>query len=359
MSKSRRKNPFLGVIDDAKDAILSPINGLNPKKSPKYQKFTEDVMRTMLSGFERHKNPNDPKQAEIIKKWKSRLENNDFLDEIMCNEMIGELSKFIDDKEAAKKYQDAAKDSVAKVNKGIEENSKDGDEVWKWQLLQLFAIMTPLGAFSVAGHVFNYLNPLMDLFGPVLGNAGIAQGIADVATSKQLGPFGKLAELARVDDGIKIVLTKTPILKDLIEIADLITTNENVQLMGAELCPLLTASEMPLMAIAAAAVVLNLGDDLDHQKKRKSVDEQMEATLDKLRSSMPKVKPKAPNPPLAKQNQAVPQAADLKLQSPSSSPQKSPAIKKGPIDYAQIVSEPGKMIDSSDRRGGGIVAGGK
>lgn len=296
MPQFKRKNPISGLIDDAKDAILSPVIGLEPKKTAKYQKFAESVMRTILSGYEKNRSYDDPKQTEIIKKWRSRLESSDFLDEVMCNEMIADLSKFIDDKDAAKKYQDAAKTSVDAVFKGIKENSLKEDEKWKQQLFQLFAIMTPLGAFSIAGNVFNYLGPIMDLFGPVLGKAGIAEGIAKVATSKQLGPFGKLAEIMRVDDGIKTVLTKTPILSEVIEIADILTTNKNVQLMGAELAPLATASELPLLLIAGLITTRNVVNHAEQSKNSKIIEEKSNATLNKLHDTMPKPKPKVSAP---------------------------------------------------------------
>jgi hypothetical protein len=294
MSQLRRKNPISGLIDDAKDAILSPVIGLEPKKTAKYQKFAESVMRTILTGYESNRSYDDPKQAEIIKKWRARLESSDFLDEVMCNEMIADLSKFIDDKDAAKKYQDAAKTSVDAVFKGIKENSLKEDEKWKQQLFQLFAIMTPLGAFSIAGNVFNYLGPIMDLFGPVLGKAGVAEGISKVATSKQLGPFGKLAEIMRVDDVIKTVLTKTPILSEVIEIADILTTNKNVQLMGAEIAPLATASELPLLLIAGLISTRNVVNHSEQSKNSKIIEERSNATLNKLRDTMPKPKVSAP-----------------------------------------------------------------
>lgn len=291
---SQKQSFFSGAINNFKETALATLASSDPKKTNKYQQFSEDVMRIALEGFKRHQNPNDPKQAELIEKWQYKIESGQLLDEAMCSRMINDLGTLIGG-EGGKKYKEDANKLVSDLNGEIKKVGIKDEEIWKYQLLQVFAIMTPLGAFSIAGEVFNWLEPLLDIFGPILGEGGIAQGIADASTSKQLGPFGKFAELIRFDDAVKTVLTKTPILSNIIEVASAITTSENVQLLGAEVSPALTGSELLIIGIAGAAVILNAGDELDHRNSKKELDAKISASLEGLQKSLPKPAP-APSP---------------------------------------------------------------
>lgn len=332
------KGIFSDAINNFKEAALSTITSSDPKKANKYQKFSEDVMRTLLEGFKRHQNPNDAKQSDLVEKWKYKIESGQLLDEYMCSMMINDLSAFITNKDDAKKYKEDANKLVSDLNGEIKKVGIKDEERWKYQLLQVFAIMTPLGAFSIAGQVFNWLNPLLDIFGPILGEGGIAQGIADASTSKQLGPFGKFAELVRFDDGVKAVLTKTPILSDVIEVASAITTSESVQLLGAEAAPALTGSELLIMAIAGAAVFCNVGDELDHRKNKKNLNAKIDPALRKLSSELKK----------------IPSFEDLQKLLPKPAPDSSPTQTKGEsfVNYTKSSEGPDSIINSS--RGNGV-----
>ncbi len=352
---SQQKGVFSDGINYIKETALATLASSDPKKTNKYQQFSEDAMRSALEGFKRHQNPNDAKQAELIEKWKYKIESGQLLDEHMCSMMINDLGTLIGG-EGGKKYKEDANKLVSDLNGEIKKVGIKDEEIWKYQLLQVFAIMTPLGAFSIAGQVFNWLDPLLDIFGPILGEGGIAQGIADASTSKQLGPFGKFAELIRFDDAVKTVLTKTPILSDVIEVASAITTSENVQLLGAEVSPALTGSELLIIGIAGAAVILNAGDELDHRKNKKNLDTKIVSALKKLDSIIPKpAATKALSAPQVPVSESLEQKSasleELQKSLPKPAPAPSPTQTKGEplIEYTK---GPDNIINSS--RGKGI-----
>lgn len=350
---SQQKGVFSDGINYIKETALATLASSDPKKTNKYQQFSEDVMRTLLEGFKRHQNPNDAKQSELVEKWKYKIESGQLLDEYMCSMMINDLGTLIGG-EGGKKYKEDANKLVSDLNGEIKKVGIKDEEIWKYQLLQVFAIMTPLGAFSIAGQVFNWLEPLLDIFGPILGEGGIAQGIADASTSKQLGPFGKFAELVRFDEGVKAVLTKTPILSDVIEVASAITTSENLQLLGAEVSPALTGSELLIMAIAGAAVVLNAGDELDHHKNKKNLNAKIDPAIKKLGSILPKAPaPKVPAPKAASELEKSPSFEELQNSLPKPAPAASPTQTKGEslIDYTKVSGGPDNITHSS--RGNG------
>jgi hypothetical protein len=113
---------------------------------------------------------------------------------------------------------------------GLQNHVDEDDKLWKYRCLQVFLLLTPLGAFSIAGHVFSYIDPFMELIGPLF-DAGktLGQGLGDMASSDVLGPFGKIAEAFRIDEGIELFFDKTPIVSDLCEIFDFATDNDLVQ----------------------------------------------------------------------------------------------------------------------------------
>lgn len=114
--------------------------------------------------------------------------------------------------------------------KGLQNHVDEDDRLWKYRCLQIFLLLTPLGAFSIAGQVFSYIDPLIELIGPLF-DAGktLGEGLGDMASSDVLGPFGKIVEAFRIDDGIQLFFDKTPIVSDLCEVFDFATDNDLVQ----------------------------------------------------------------------------------------------------------------------------------
>jgi len=273
-------------LDAAKNLVLSSVTNLNPQKTNKYQVFAEAAMRAMLRGLKSNLDySGNEKNAKLIDKWENKIAEGELLSEALCAQMVNEFSTELAkvDPVAAKKYQDDANSSLKEVFNGIEKNSQNADERWKWQLMQIFAVFTPLGAFSIAGHVFNYLEPLSEIFGHIFSSEGIAQGIVDILTDKKLGPFAWMVEQMKVDYAVEQVLTKTPILSDLLDAASLITTSEIVHDLGGTIAPSL-GSELPLILIAGAMVAYQTPDEIDHQKSSSALEAKKKAALKKLDS---------------------------------------------------------------------------
>jgi len=113
---------------------------------------------------------------------------------------------------------------------GLQNHVDEDDRLWKYRCLQIFLLLTPMGAFSIAGQVFSYIDPLMELIGPLF-DAGktLGEGLGDMASSDVLGPFGKIVQAFRIDDGIQLFFDKTPIVSDLCEIFDFVTDNDLAQ----------------------------------------------------------------------------------------------------------------------------------
>ncbi|MES2960997.1 MAG: hypothetical protein V4694_01280 [Pseudomonadota bacterium] len=131
---------------------------------------------------------------------------------------------------------------------GLQKHVDEDDRLWKYRCMQVFLLLTPLGAFSIAGHVFSYIDPFMELIGPLF-DAGktLGEGLGAMATSDVLGPFGKIAEAFRIDDGIELFFEKMPIVSDLCEIFDFATDNDLVQNALGAAAPLQFSPIAPLM----------------------------------------------------------------------------------------------------------------
>lgn len=171
-----------------------------------------------------------------------------------------------------------------KMLDGLQGQVNTEDEMWKYRVLQVFLLVTPLGAFSVAGQLFNYLDPLIELIGPIFdAHTSLSEGIASMTSSKVLGPFGKIAEFVRLDEGIEIVLDKTPILSDLLDVVDYALDSNIVQSGMATAAPL---KDAPLVFAGIAAVNSFFRFDAElthHQKTRKFIDEQEKTLEDEIR----------------------------------------------------------------------------
>lgn len=265
----RSKSP--SVISQIKEGILSTVNSRNPQKTQSYQKFAEGTIRTLLNGFKTNHDPSNPKHIELLNKWESRVNSDVLLDESMCHMMIRDFAGTIDNKDDAKKYEAAASETIGKVFSGIEKNEIAADDMWKWQVLGVLAIASPFG-------FLNGVQIAMNIFGPMLGSGGIAAGTAQVST---WGPTGFIVEALRVDDGIKLVLEKTPILSDILEVLSAVTTNESVQTLGGDLAGPL-AGPVVLLGIPIILATSKAPKVLEDKKSRETSDDNQKAALKKL-----------------------------------------------------------------------------
>jgi hypothetical protein len=166
--------------------------------------------------------------------------------------------------------------------KGLQNHVDEDDRLWKYRCLQIFLLLTPLGAFSIAGQVFSYIDPLMELIGPLF-DAGktLGEGLGDMASSDVLGPFGKIAEAFRINDGIQFFFDKTPIVSDLCEIFDFITDNDLAQNVLGAASPL-QYSPIALLAPAGLISFFRAGAEIMQYQKISAYQEAQQKALETI-----------------------------------------------------------------------------
>ncbi len=165
---------------------------------------------------------------------------------------------------------------------GLQKHVDEDDRLWKYRCLQLFLLLTPLGAFSIAGQVFSYIDPLMELIGPLF-DAGktLGEGLGDMASSDVLGPLGKIAQAFRIDDGIELFFEKAPIVSDLCEIFDFATDNDLVQNALGAASPL-QFSPIALLAPAGLYSFFRADAEITQYKKVLAYQESQQKVLEEI-----------------------------------------------------------------------------
>jgi len=194
----------------------------------------------------------------VLQKVNSALKESD---EIMDQVTFQNMQKLIADeikledkavKAELNAFNEKLKDMNDSMLEGLQKHVDEDDRLLKYRFLQVFLLLTPIGAFSIAGSVFNYIDPLMELIGPLF-EAGktLGEGLGDMASSEVLGPLGKITEAFRIDEAIQLFFDETPIVNDVCEIFDFITDNDFVQNALGVASPL-QSSPMALLGIAMA-----------------------------------------------------------------------------------------------------------
>ena len=224
--------------------------------------------------------------TRILKAMNDALEgSDDIMDQAVFAKMQTIIANEIKAEDGATKeemedFNKKIQELNQKMLKGLQEQVNTEDEMWKYRVLQVFLLVTPLGAFSVAGQLFNYLDPLLELIGPIFdAHTSLSEGIASMTSSKVLGPFGKIAELVHLDEGIEIVLDKTPILSELLDVVDYALDSNIVQSGIAEVSPL-SSSPLVFAGIAAVNSFFRFDAELTHHKKTRTFIDEQEKTLE-------------------------------------------------------------------------------
>ena len=165
---------------------------------------------------------------------------------------------------------------------GLQNHVDEDDRLWKYRCLQIFLLLTPLGAFSIAGQVFSYIDPLMELIGPLL-DAGktLGEGLGDMASSDVLGPFGKLVEAIRLDYLIQKVFEETPIVSDLCEIFDFVTDNDLAQNALGAASPM-QSSPIVLLALAGLYSFFRADAEITQYQKVSAYEESQQKALEEI-----------------------------------------------------------------------------
>ncbi len=225
---------------------------------------------------------------KVLNKVNSALAGSD---DIMDQATFQKMQKLITDEikvedTAVKAELDAFNKKLNDMNDsmlaGLQEHVDEDDRLWKYRCLQIFLLLTPIGAFSIAGQVFSYIDPFMELIGPLF-DAGktLGEGLGDMASSDVLGPFGKIAEAFRIDDGIQLFFDKTPIVSNLCEIFDFLTDNDLVQNALGAASPL-QFSPIALLAPAVLYSFFRADAEITQYQKISTYQESQQKALEEI-----------------------------------------------------------------------------
>lgn len=212
--------------------------------------------------------------SELMQKIMGKLDSStDPLDIASYNKMKDLLMEEIkkDEEEYKKrldKFDADTKDLAKDMMSDMQGHADTSDERWKHRAMSLFLVFTPLGAFSIMGHVFNYLDPLAEIFGPLFeANKSLGEGFGDVITNeKYFGFLGELMDKMEIDKAVEGVF-KLPIIEQFSDLVEVLKDSEIGKNMMAELAPTISGSApLVLGGIAATMALGQVAPELNHSK---------------------------------------------------------------------------------------------
>lgn len=237
--------------------------------------------------------------------------------DILDHETFVRMQKLISDEiEAEGKVNAEEMEKMNKSLQGLErEMLKDlqglvdkEDQMWKGRLLQMFLLLTPLGAFSAIG-LTSYMGFFTDLLGPLFDGAlSVGEGLGKIASSDSINigkkifgednflgqyflNFGDYIRYAHIDEAIEFLVDETPVIKDVTGVVDTLTDSEIFQEGKGLASPL---SGAPILEIGAAVIysAWRLPGEVDHyldndpKSKDNSVKKFKEKSSTKLESAI-------------------------------------------------------------------------
>lgn len=254
--------------------IISETQAVDSRYNTEYCLKKEDLMRELKSKM----SFNRSNYSNLMSKLQSKIEaSNDLLDiasyDQMKNLLLEEIKK---DEEEYKKRIDKFEKDVGEAHQqmlgDLQKHEDKTDEMWKYRLLSVFLVFTPLGAFSIAGHVFNYLDPLVKIFGPIFeANKSIGEGFGESITSKQFGFLGQLMDKMEIDKAVTAIIDKTPIVGQLTDALNTITDSQMAQQMMVEISPL-QGSPLLLLGIGGTYALSRAPEELAHSRNKNGTD---------------------------------------------------------------------------------------
>jgi hypothetical protein len=269
-----------GLYSSTDAADLSFVHEYNLKR----QQLAQSLREKLNAGHSNY--------SILMEKLLSKIKNStDIHDIASYNQMKEALEKEIKDDEAEykirmDKFDKDMKDSAEAMLKDMQSDADESDKMWKYRVLSLFLIFTPLGAFSIAGHVFNYLDPLKQFLGPLLdAHKGLGEGFADMITDKKtFGFLGEFMDIIEVDKAIEGIFD-LPIIDDLDKIVSYAKNSD----IGQEV--LGTAFQMSTLGILGIGAVTALKQgawEADHMKSSKEKKDKHMKALDSSFSDLEK-----------------------------------------------------------------------
>lgn len=253
----------------------------NHERSSRFQESMKNFASTLFESLKTKADVNNEKHKALLEKWESRINGSAILDKTVCDGLIYDISSLIPDEKAAANFRETAFASIGNVDEAIKTDHVKEEDMWKYKALQVLAIATPLGLFSA----FNYLEFVANIFGPMLGDAGLATGIAEAGT--RVPVLGKIFDKLGGDELFELALG-LPIISDVLEVGTAIFQIEEVQIVGGEVAPVAINSEIVMAAAAGAFIVNRLPEDLERDKEKKQVQNIQEGSLGKLQKALVK-----------------------------------------------------------------------
>ena len=283
-------------VDQIGKGIFSKTNAVDLQGVAEYNTKKAQLANDLKSQL----NPNSSNYSQLLQKLMSKLyDSNQPLDEATQEKMSQMIKDGIKQEDAEYKVRmDKFNDDVKKLEEemlsDMQKNADNSDGMWQSRVISMFLILTPIGAFSIAGEVFNYLEPFKDFIGPIFeANKGLGEGFADMITNeKYFGPLGKLMDLMEVDKAVEGIFD-LPLINQFSDLFEVMKDSDIGQGLINETASITSgAAVLPLLGIGVIHALTSVPKELEHHKKikgdkKKHNDALVEAFKD-LRSDLAK-----------------------------------------------------------------------
>lgn len=273
-----------GVVDFAGKGMWSHRKASEDSRAWKYydlrNKLLSDIMMKIGPGM---------KDSTFYLRALNRMNEQFGIsgDGILDHEAFARMQKFIADEiekegkvnsEEMKKFNEELQKLERDMLAGLQTCVGKEDEMWKGRLMQVFLLLTPLGAFS---QIFNYMDPILELLGPLFdANLSIGEGLGKIASSDVLNigdpifgdnvagdifNFGDHIHDAHIDEGIAYLVDNTPFIKQVTETINYFTDNPIFQETVGFISPIFSS---PLITVGIGVLYScsRLKGEIEHRE---------------------------------------------------------------------------------------------
>ncbi|MDX2083061.1 MAG: hypothetical protein SFV53_03630 [Rickettsiales bacterium] len=274
------------ITNYAGRGIWHQSNILDSNYARKYSLTKEALLQDLLN----QKSLDVSSYSSVLRRIQEKIgSSNDLIDIASCETIEKLINDEIRSDDLA--YQAQIKKMDEEIQKyhdtmlsDMQEKLNKDDELWKYRALSMFLILTPIGAFSIAGHVFSYIDPLTEIFGPLFGEGSIGEGMGKAVTSDAFGPFGTVMAGMKIDVAVQAIFDNTPILNSLCDTVNCITDSQIGQNLMVAGSPLL-GSPLLLLGIAATYPITSAPEELKNSRETKQLEKKHSKILE---DSLPK-----------------------------------------------------------------------
>lgn len=269
----------IGTDYEHKKANRLNYDILEVSENARFQEANKKVNK-LFAGYGSDISFSNPKYLENLKSLRQAISSNalnsnlSLADKNYLEQLIQMIDTNIDIAEKQNlsrehEFNDNFDKREEKFKNEIQDIVDDKNDALKWNLLCMFVMASPFGqALPVVGVLFSYLDILGHIVGPIfVGDGGFSQGFAQALTDERVfGPFAKLNELIRLDDGVELFFDKTPIIQEFFGkegMIDTLTRNGVFDVFMSEFSPVLTSS----LAYVAVGGVYGYYRGLDYHNR--------------------------------------------------------------------------------------------